>query len=206
MVPDASFLMGLCFLNGVESGGLYRDTGDTTVTRRRFVQSTRLCAHSAREGHMWTLAGYVHRVVCDNGAIIKMKRASHSPMNRTAGMPPGLSSRIARNESTRRKKNFFFTIKTDVGTCISSVAVYFFCLFEIPEIYTDLFFDKSRYIPHDAPGWFTRNCKCKFDSGSFYRRTKNKSNAEAVFIILQPTLSLNWFTQYFTLQLPEKKM
>lgn len=40
---------------------------------------------------------------------------------------------------------------------------------------------------------FTANCKCKFDSGFFYRGTENNSSARAVFIILRPMPLLREF-------------
>lgn len=61
-----TFLMGLCFLNGMDPRGLYRDTVDSAVTRRCFVQLGRLCAHSAREGCSRALAPF-RGVVHDNG-------------------------------------------------------------------------------------------------------------------------------------------
>lgn len=145
MAPDAPFLMGLCFLNGAEPGGLYRKIG----RQRRYEAS--LCAIGAimrafcPRGPFANIRMVSHsppgggdRTRDDNGAIIKMKRAGHSLAGAERSAAEFIRRGIARNENAHARsrrviRNFLFTDETDVDVFLARQFP-FFALYRIPEI------------------------------------------------------------------------
>lgn len=180
--------------------GTLSESVDNVVTRRRFVRSARLCAHSAREGRSRIFAWYritVHRrgrTGDDNGAIIKMKRAGHSLAHdrpravERSGAQPSSSDAVLRGTKTYTHARdelyeIFFLRARQTSTGIFGTAVSFFALYHIPEIRI-LFWRESRYISRDIPrvSWFTANCKCKFDSGFLSRELKITATPERLLL------------------------
>lgn len=198
MTPNAPFLMGLCFLNGAEPGGLYRNIG----RQRRYEAS--LCAVGAIMRAFCPRGPFANirmvsyhrrgRTGDDNGAIIKMKRAGHSlahdrsrAVERSGAQPSSFDAVLRGTKTYTHARDelyeIFFLRARQTSTGIFGTAVSFFALYYIPEIRI-LFWRESRYISRDMPrvGWFTANCKCKFDSGFLSRELKITATRERLLL------------------------
>lgn len=165
--------MGLCFLNGAWARGTLSEYRSTTSLRgvvalcswcdyvcilpARVVREYSVSHHRSPEGS-WGRRD-------DNDAIIKIKRAGHSlaTIDRTERSWVRLesSSGITRNENARDEICF---LRAGRNIFLAWQFLLSF-LFHIPEIRI-LFRGVLLYLARHSVshGWFTANCKCKFDS------------------------------------------